>query len=305
MGKRALDHWDRNAPLDQAQPAPLRLGRGQAAWCWTAFDAAGAGLRRHAPRRFFDQPWIDARPRPGKQSGAYSHPVTADRHPYVFMNYMGERRDVLTLAHELGHAVHQTLAAPLGTLLADTPADPGRDRLDLRRGPGVRAPAGRRVQGRAPGPAGRQDRGRPQHRGAPDRLPPLRDAASTPRGRRASCRPSRSAALWLEVMGESLGPAVQAQPRLRALLGLRQPLRARAVLRLRLRLREPAGRGADGEAAARTPRASRRSTRTCSPPAAPGPTSRRWRPSASTRARRPSGRRAASGWSGWWTSSRR
>ncbi len=70
---------------------------------------------------FFTHPWIDARPRPGKQSGAYSHPVTADRHPYVFMNYMGERRDVLTLAHELGHAVHQTLAQPLGTLLADTP----------------------------------------------------------------------------------------------------------------------------------------------------------------------------------------
>ena len=70
---------------------------------------------------FFEQPWIDARPRPGKSSGAYSHPVTPDRHPYVFLNYMGERRDVLTLAHELGHAVHQTLAAPLGTLLADTP----------------------------------------------------------------------------------------------------------------------------------------------------------------------------------------
>ena len=72
-------------------------------------------------RTFFTQPWIDARPRPGKQGGAFSHPVTAERHPYVMLNYMGERRDVLTLAHELGHAVHQTLASPLGTLLADTP----------------------------------------------------------------------------------------------------------------------------------------------------------------------------------------
>jgi oligoendopeptidase F len=72
-------------------------------------------------RVFFEHPWIDARPRAGKQSGAYSHPVTAPRHPYVFLNFMGERRDVLTLAHELGHAVHQTLAAPQGTLLADTP----------------------------------------------------------------------------------------------------------------------------------------------------------------------------------------
>ena len=70
---------------------------------------------------FFAQPWIDARPRAGKQSGAYSPPVTADRHPYVFMNYMGERRDVLTLAHELGHGVHQVLAAAQGPLLADTP----------------------------------------------------------------------------------------------------------------------------------------------------------------------------------------
>ena len=84
----------------------------------------------------------------GKQSGAYSHPVTAERHPYVFLNYMGERRDVLTLAHELGHAVHQTLAAPAGHAAGRHPADPGRDRLDLRRGAGVRAPAGRGRAGR-------------------------------------------------------------------------------------------------------------------------------------------------------------
>jgi oligoendopeptidase F len=70
---------------------------------------------------FLAHPWTDAEPRPGKQSGAYSHPVTPGRHPFVFLNYMGERRDVLTLAHELGHAVHQTLAAPRGLLLADTP----------------------------------------------------------------------------------------------------------------------------------------------------------------------------------------
>ena len=119
MGLDALDYWDRNAPLDQAQPK-------QYAWS----EAKGIVLdsvTQLAPgfaamaRTFFDNPWIDAEPRPGKSSGAYSHPVTADKHPYVFMNYMGERRDVLTLAHELGHAVHQTLAAPLGTLLSDTP----------------------------------------------------------------------------------------------------------------------------------------------------------------------------------------
>jgi oligoendopeptidase F len=119
LGKEALDYWDRNAPLDQAPPR--RYGWDEArALVLSSFSHLAPAFADRA-RRFFDQPWIDARPRPGKSSGAYSHPVTADRHPYVFLNFMGERRDVLTLAHELGHAVHQTLATPLGTLLADTP----------------------------------------------------------------------------------------------------------------------------------------------------------------------------------------
>jgi len=119
MGRKTLDYWDRNAPLNAAQPRTYPWAE--------AKDVVLESFQALAPKfadtaqTFFTQPWIDARPRAGKQSGAYSHPVTADRHPYVFMNYMGERRDVLTLAHELGHAVHQTLCAPLGTLLADTP----------------------------------------------------------------------------------------------------------------------------------------------------------------------------------------
>jgi oligoendopeptidase F len=119
MGRRSLDYWDRNAPLDAA--APRTYGWDEAkAMVLDSFEALSP-VFADAARTFFTQNWIDARPRPGKQSGAYSHPVTADRHPYVFLNFMGERRDVLTLAHELGHAVHQTLASPLGTLLADTP----------------------------------------------------------------------------------------------------------------------------------------------------------------------------------------
>jgi oligoendopeptidase F len=119
MGKAKLDHWDRNAPLTAAQPRRYdwQAARGIVLESFAGLAPQFAG----AAARFFDEPWIDAAPRPGKQSGAYSHPVTSERHPYVFMNYMGERRDVLTLAHELGHAVHQTLAAPQGTLLADTP----------------------------------------------------------------------------------------------------------------------------------------------------------------------------------------
>ncbi|MBS0362407.1 MAG: oligoendopeptidase F, partial [Proteobacteria bacterium] len=116
MGRDVLDHWDRNAPLDTAQPKTYGWDQAKA-MVLESFTALAPKFADTA-ETFFTHPWIDARPRPGKQSGAYSHPVTAERHPYVFMNYMGERRDVLTLAHELGHAVHQTLCAPLGTLLA-------------------------------------------------------------------------------------------------------------------------------------------------------------------------------------------
>ncbi|MCH7832767.1 MAG: oligoendopeptidase F, partial [Proteobacteria bacterium] len=71
--------------------------------------------------RFFDHGWIDAPPRPGKDSGAFSHPTVPSVHPYVMLNYHGKARDVMTLAHELGHGVHQVLAAPQGALMSDTP----------------------------------------------------------------------------------------------------------------------------------------------------------------------------------------
>ncbi|WP_295709157.1 M3 family oligoendopeptidase [uncultured Brevundimonas sp.] len=119
MGKTALDHWDRNAPIESTPPRAYDWRQGREV-VLDSFGALGGDFADRAAR-FFDRPWIDAQARPGKQSGAYCHPVTATRHPYVFMNWMGERRDVLTLAHELGHAVHNTLAAEQGTLLADTP----------------------------------------------------------------------------------------------------------------------------------------------------------------------------------------
>jgi oligoendopeptidase F len=119
MGRDRLDHWDRNAPLTEAAPRAFTWAEGRDI-VLDSFADLGPEFGDRA-RRFFDQPWIDARARAGKQSGAYAHPVTANRHPYVFLNWMGERRDVLTLAHELGHGVHQTLAASNGTILADTP----------------------------------------------------------------------------------------------------------------------------------------------------------------------------------------
>ena len=71
--------------------------------------------------RFFDERWIDAAARPGKQPGAFAHPTAPSAHPYVLLNYQGKPRDVMTLAHELGHGVHQVLAAPQGALMAPTP----------------------------------------------------------------------------------------------------------------------------------------------------------------------------------------
>ena len=119
LGKDKLKHWDRNAPLGAAG-AKTYDWKGGRELVMASFADLGGDFAERAGW-FFERPWIDARPRAGKQSGAYSHPVTAGTHPYVFLNWMGERRDVLTLAHELGHGVHQTLAAGQGGLLADTP----------------------------------------------------------------------------------------------------------------------------------------------------------------------------------------
>jgi oligoendopeptidase F len=71
--------------------------------------------------RFFERSWIDAPLRPGKAPGAFAHPTVPSVHPYILLNYQGKARDVMTLAHELGHGVHQVLAAPQGALLAPTP----------------------------------------------------------------------------------------------------------------------------------------------------------------------------------------
>lgn len=119
MGKAKLNQWDRNAPIETTAPRGYDWAAGKQL-VLESFADLGPEFADRAGG-FFDKPWIDGKARPGKQSGAYAHPVTSDRHPYVFLNWMGERRDVLTLAHELGHGVHQTLAAGQGSLLADTP----------------------------------------------------------------------------------------------------------------------------------------------------------------------------------------
>ncbi|GGC43242.1 oligoendopeptidase F [Siccirubricoccus deserti] len=119
LGLPKLMHWDRNAPLPDEDDRPI-------AWpqaVRTVLDS----YRAFSPQlaeiggRFFERPWVDAALRPGKASGAFAHPTVPSAHPYLLLNYHGKTRDVMTLAHELGHGVHQVLAAEQGYLLSGTP----------------------------------------------------------------------------------------------------------------------------------------------------------------------------------------
>jgi oligoendopeptidase F len=209
MGVKALNYWDRNAPLSAT--APRRYSWDEAKEMVLESFAALAPKFAETAIDFFAHPWIDAAPRPGKSSGAYSHPVTADRHPYVFMNYMGERRDVLTLAHELGHAVHQTLAAPLGTLLADTPltlaetASIFGEGLVFERLLDQAVPADRRalLAGKIEDGINTVVRQIAFHRFETR----FHDARA-----QGEVSAEQIGALWMQVMGESLGPAVKLNP---------------------------------------------------------------------------------------------
>src|SRR5829696_4244503 len=119
FGKVSLDHWDRNAPLPKVEQRtiPWKEARETVLSAYSAFSPRMADIAR----RFFDESWIDAPTRPGKAPGAFAHPTVPSAHPYVLLNYQGKPRDVMTLAHELGHGVHQVLAAPNGPLMAPTP----------------------------------------------------------------------------------------------------------------------------------------------------------------------------------------
>jgi len=119
FGVEALPFWDRNAPLpeDDDRLIPWREAEETVLSAYGAFSAEMAAVGR----RFFAAPWIDAPARPGKASGAFAHPTVPGVHPYLLLNYQGRVRDVMTLAHELGHGVHQVLAGRQGYLMADTP----------------------------------------------------------------------------------------------------------------------------------------------------------------------------------------
>ena len=119
FGKDKLNAWDRNAPLPTSD---------ERIWDWdsavtTVLDAYGRFSPELADvaKPFFDSGWIDAPTGNGKLSGAFAHPTVPSAHPYLMLNYLGRTRDIMTLAHELGHGVHQRLAAAQGPILANTP----------------------------------------------------------------------------------------------------------------------------------------------------------------------------------------
>ncbi|WP_047456991.1 M3 family oligoendopeptidase [Rhizobium rhizogenes] len=119
LGMEQMNFWDRNAPLPETSNALIP---------WTeAKETVLSAYGNFAPemadiaKRFFDEEWIDAPVRPGKAPGAFAHPTVPSAHPYVLVNYMGKPRDVMTLAHELGHGVHQVLAGGQGALMCQTP----------------------------------------------------------------------------------------------------------------------------------------------------------------------------------------
>src|SRR5258705_2055790 len=119
FGKKRLAHWDRNAPLPEVPTRVIdwREARDTVLLAYRGFSPKMAAIAE----RFFTERWIDAAVRPGKAPGAFSHPTVPSVHPYVLLNYQGKTRDVMTLAHELGHGVHQVLAGANGPLMAPTP----------------------------------------------------------------------------------------------------------------------------------------------------------------------------------------
>ena len=119
LGLDVMQVWDRNAPLPMEDTRIVGWEEAEQTVmnAYNAFDPRMGEIA--AP--FFSKGWIDAAVKPGKAPGAFAHPTVTEVHPYVMLNYLGKPRDVMTLAHELGHGVHQVLAAGQGEMLSSTP----------------------------------------------------------------------------------------------------------------------------------------------------------------------------------------
>lgn len=119
LGKESLNYWDRNAPLSKFDDKKISWEEAKNL-VLTAYEEFSPEMKKIG-EMFFEKNWIDAAVKTGKDSGAFSHPCVPQVHPYILMNYQGKIRDVMTLAHELGHGIHQFLAAKQGYLMAQTP----------------------------------------------------------------------------------------------------------------------------------------------------------------------------------------
>ncbi len=119
LGLERMQVWDRNAPLPLEEPRTIAWDEARE-MVMTAYEGFDPRMAKIATP-FFDRGWIDAGVKPGKAPGAFAHPTVTEVHPYVMLNYLGKPRDVMTLAHELGHGVHQVLAADQGEMLSHTP----------------------------------------------------------------------------------------------------------------------------------------------------------------------------------------
>ncbi len=119
FGVDALNYWDRNAPLPDEAERTIPWAEAKR----TVLDAYGgfAGPMADIANEFFEKNWIDAPVKAGKSPGAFAHPTVPSAHPFVLLNYQGKTNDVMTLAHELGHGVHQVLAARQGHFRSQTP----------------------------------------------------------------------------------------------------------------------------------------------------------------------------------------
>lgn len=119
LGKKSLNYWDRNAPLSKSENKIIEWEEAKNL-VLEAYDEFHPQMKKIG-KIFFDKKWIDAAVKTGKDSGAFSHSTIPSLHPYILMNYQGKVRDVMTLAHELGHGVHQYLARSQGYLMCGTP----------------------------------------------------------------------------------------------------------------------------------------------------------------------------------------
>jgi oligoendopeptidase F len=210
FGKKRLAHWDRNAPLPKV-PSPV-IGWDEArATVLSAYGAFSPKMAEIA-EQFFTRRWIDAPTRPGKAPGAFSHPTVPSAHPYVLLNYQGKARDVMTLAHELGHGVHQVLAAPNGALMAPTPltlaetASVFGEMLTFRR---LLAATTDRKQRKAMLASKVEDMINTVVRQIA--FYTFERRIHTER-RNGELTADRIGAIWMEVQSESLGPAIELKP---------------------------------------------------------------------------------------------